>query len=129
MLECVLEQVILFLLLSGNERDRTVVIGWVVCRQIATAQLMMVMMINERETAVVVSKRLVPPHSLIHFSNQMPVSDADQWTIEKTPSYFIRRQVPARVFAFNPNMKLLLIVRNPVQRAISGNFTTFHYIL
>lgn len=40
-------------------------------------------------------------------------------SIEKTPAYFINKDVPIRIKKFNPNIKLILIVRNPVIRMIS----------
>lgn len=48
-----------------------------------------------------------------------------QLTMEKTPSYFITSGVPARVHKMNPNIKLLLVVRNPVTRAISDYTQAF----
>ncbi|KAK3751058.1 hypothetical protein RRG08_044636 [Elysia crispata] len=49
----------------------------------------------------------------------MPKSYHDQLTVEKTPAYFVSSEVPQRVFDLDPNMKLLLVVRDPVTRAIS----------
>lgn len=42
-----------------------------------------------------------------------------QVTIEKTPSYFISREAPARIRAMNATIKLLLIVREPATRVVS----------
>lgn len=53
------------------------------------------------------------------YRRQMPVTIAGQLTMEKTPSYFITREAPKRVYAMNPKTKLLLVVRDPVTRAIS----------
>ena len=53
------------------------------------------------------------------YRNKMPYSFPGQIVLEKTPSYFIRREVPARVFRMNPNIRLLLVIRNPVHRSIS----------
>lgn len=36
--------------------------------------------------------------------------------IEKTPGYFRNEKVPERVYKLNPNMKIILIVRDPVKR-------------
>jgi Leucine-rich repeat (LRR) protein len=49
----------------------------------------------------------------------MPFSYQHQITIEKTPKYFIDSQVPKRVYKMNPKMKLIIVLRNPVTRAIS----------
>jgi hypothetical protein len=40
-------------------------------------------------------------------------------TIEKTPAYFVSPRVPSRVRRMNESIKLLVIVRDPVERAIS----------
>lgn len=39
--------------------------------------------------------------------------------MEKTPSYFVMREVPQRVYLMNPSVKLLVVVRDPVTRVIS----------
>ena len=49
----------------------------------------------------------------------MPLSGENQITIEKTPKYFIDKNVPKRVYQMNPKMKLIVVLRNPVTRAIS----------
>jgi [heparan sulfate]-glucosamine 3-sulfotransferase 3 len=49
----------------------------------------------------------------------MPPTLEGQVTMEKTPSYFVTREVPQRVRQMNPNTKLLIVVRDPVTRAIS----------
>ena len=54
------------------------------------------------------------------YMDKMPYSLPGQVVIEKTPSYFFRQEVPARVFKFKPDIRLLLIVRNPVERSISA---------
>ncbi|XP_005096599.1 heparan sulfate glucosamine 3-O-sulfotransferase 2 [Aplysia californica] len=49
----------------------------------------------------------------------MPRSYSDQLTLEKTPAYFITPEVPRLLHQMNPEIKLLLVVRDPVTRAIS----------
>lgn len=49
----------------------------------------------------------------------MPPTLDGQITMEKTPSYFVTREVPRRVKHMNPGMKLIVVVRDPVTRAIS----------
>lgn len=49
----------------------------------------------------------------------MPFSTAHQITIEKTPKYLVDKQVPRRVFRMNPKIKLIVVLRDPVERAIS----------
>lgn len=53
------------------------------------------------------------------YRQHMPPTLEGQLTIEKTPSYFITREAPRRVQLMNPSIKLLLVVRDPVTRAIS----------
>nr|XP_045608356.1 heparan sulfate glucosamine 3-O-sulfotransferase 6-like [Procambarus clarkii] len=53
------------------------------------------------------------------YRNQLPLSLEGQLTVEKTPAYFTTPGVPARVKADLPAAKLLLVVRNPVTRALS----------
>lgn len=49
----------------------------------------------------------------------MPRSLEGQITMEKTPSYFVTREAPRRIHAMSPDTKLIVVVRNPVTRAIS----------
>ncbi|XP_025027427.1 heparan sulfate glucosamine 3-O-sulfotransferase 2 [Python bivittatus] len=49
----------------------------------------------------------------------MPRTLETQITMEKTPSYFITREAPQRIFNMSRNTKLIVVVRNPVTRAIS----------
>uniref|UniRef100_A0A8R1DP68 Sulfotransfer_1 domain-containing protein n=1 Tax=Caenorhabditis japonica TaxID=281687 RepID=A0A8R1DP68_CAEJA len=61
------------------------------------------------------------------YKSQMPhVESDDEVVIEKTPAYFTNENVPKRVFDWNPDMKLILIVRHPVYRTIS-DFTQVYY--
>lgn len=53
------------------------------------------------------------------YRNRMPATLEGQLTIEKTPSYFITKEAPRRVQLMNPSTKLLVVVRDPVTRAIS----------
>uniref|UniRef100_A0AC34GIQ5 Sulfotransferase domain-containing protein n=1 Tax=Panagrolaimus sp. ES5 TaxID=591445 RepID=A0AC34GIQ5_9BILA len=53
------------------------------------------------------------------YRQQMPFSHPGQLTIEKTPAYFASSITPSRVYQLNKNMKLILILRDPVIRTIS----------
>ncbi|GAB1600029.1 putative uncharacterized protein DDB_G0277255 [Argonauta hians] len=53
------------------------------------------------------------------YRKKMPATIDGQMTIEKTPSYFITKDVPRRIFNMSKEMKILVIVRDPVTRAIS----------
>lgn len=49
----------------------------------------------------------------------MPKSFEGQLTIEKTPRYFVTSEVPERIHMMSNSTKLILVVRDPVTRAIS----------
>jgi hypothetical protein len=50
----------------------------------------------------------------------MPITKYNQSiTIEKTPYYFIDKYTPLRIAQFLPEVKLILILRDPIIRAIS----------
>ncbi|XP_059048608.1 heparan sulfate glucosamine 3-O-sulfotransferase 3B1 [Achroia grisella] len=53
------------------------------------------------------------------YRDKMPTTIKGQITMEKTPSYWVTRSAPKRVYAMNPSVKLLAVVRDPVTRAIS----------
>lgn len=53
------------------------------------------------------------------YRKKMPYSFRGQITIEKSPSYFVTPEVPERVRAMNASIRLMIIVRDPVTRAIS----------
>ena len=55
----------------------------------------------------------------------MALTYENQITFEKSPSYFQFDKAPERIYKFNKTVKLCLIIRNPVIRAIS-QFT--HYL-
>ena len=55
------------------------------------------------------------------YKKQMPFNCDDQIiTIEKTPSYFAQDYVPERIARMNSSVKLLLTVRDPVERTLSN---------
>ena len=49
----------------------------------------------------------------------MPLTTKNQLTIEKTPSYFVTSQVAQRVHQMSPDVKLIVVLRDPVTRALS----------
>ncbi|XP_015672025.1 heparan sulfate glucosamine 3-O-sulfotransferase 1-like [Protobothrops mucrosquamatus] len=77
--------------------------------------------------------QIAAAHSEIHFFNveenyqkgldwyceQMPNSHSAQITVEKTPGYFSSLEAPERIYAMDRSVKLLLIVRDPVERLVS----------
>ncbi|OCT64268.1 hypothetical protein XELAEV_18045371mg, partial [Xenopus laevis] len=49
----------------------------------------------------------------------MPRTIDGQITMEKTPSYFVTNEAPQRIHSMAKDTKLIVVVRNPVTRAIS----------
>ena len=54
------------------------------------------------------------------YKEQMPYSLPGQIVIEKSVDYLMDENTPRRVFNFNPDIKIILAVRNPVERALSA---------
>ncbi|XP_001603753.1 heparan sulfate glucosamine 3-O-sulfotransferase 6 [Nasonia vitripennis] len=53
------------------------------------------------------------------YRHRMPATLEGQITMEKTPSYFVTAEAPRRVQLMEPGTKLIVVVRDPVTRAIS----------
>ncbi|XP_054714129.1 heparan sulfate glucosamine 3-O-sulfotransferase 3A1-like [Uloborus diversus] len=53
------------------------------------------------------------------YRSQMPVSVDGQLTMEKTPGYLVTPGAPQRIANMSRNLLLLLVVRDPVTRALS----------
>ena len=53
------------------------------------------------------------------YRKRMPFSFPGQVTMEKSPAYFVGESVPERIHKMNESIKLLLIVREPVERTVS----------
>ncbi|RNA34416.1 heparan sulfate glucosamine 3-O-sulfotransferase 6 [Brachionus plicatilis] len=53
------------------------------------------------------------------YRSQMPFATQNQIVIEKTPKYLVDPKVAQRVYNMNKNVKLIVILRNPISRAIS----------
>ena len=49
----------------------------------------------------------------------MPPTNEGQITIEKTPRYFVLPEVPSRISSMSKDVKLIIVVRDPITRAIS----------
>lgn len=64
-------------------------------------------------------KFCVLPVSFVSFRNLMPRTLDGQITMEKTPSYFVTKEAPSRVCTMNCQTKLIVVVRDPVTRAVS----------
>ena len=53
------------------------------------------------------------------YRKQMPLSKPNQITVEKSPQYYTSTDAVQRIRAMNASIKLLLIVRDPVDRSVS----------
>ncbi|OCT60776.1 heparan sulfate glucosamine 3-O-sulfotransferase 3A1-like [Xenopus laevis] len=53
------------------------------------------------------------------YRDLMPRTLDGQITMEKTPSYFVTKEAPARISAMSKEAKLIVVVRDPVTRVIS----------
>uniref|UniRef100_A0A4W4DQG8 Sulfotransferase n=2 Tax=Electrophorus electricus TaxID=8005 RepID=A0A4W4DQG8_ELEEL len=53
------------------------------------------------------------------YRDLMPSTLEGQITMEKTPSYFVTNGAPKRIHSMAKDIKLIIVVRNPVTRAIS----------
>ena len=60
------------------------------------------------------------------YINKMPLSLPDQLTLEKTPDYFTTSTAPERLAQLSKDVKLLLILRDPVIRSIS-DYSLYKY--
>lgn len=60
------------------------------------------------------------------YLSQMPYAFPEQVTVEKTPAYFTSSKVPKRIHQMNPNIKLLLILRDPTERVLSDYTQVFY---
>ncbi|KAM6050498.1 heparan sulfate glucosamine 3-O-sulfotransferase 3A1 [Chlamydotis macqueenii] len=56
---------------------------------------------------------------LAWYRDLMPRTLDGQITMEKTPSYFVTKEAPARISSMSKGTKLIVVVRDPVTRAIS----------
>lgn len=54
------------------------------------------------------------------YRNQMPCSFSNQITVTKYPWYFSRPLAAKRIYSFDKEMKLIVLVREPVERLVSG---------
>ena len=60
------------------------------------------------------------------YRKQMPKSTSGQITLEKTPGYIKSLKVLKRIHQFDPKIKLIAIVRNPVSRLLSQYAHNMH---
>uniref|UniRef100_A0A8C5LVE1 Sulfotransferase n=1 Tax=Leptobrachium leishanense TaxID=445787 RepID=A0A8C5LVE1_9ANUR len=60
------------------------------------------------------------------YLGQMPFSYSHQFTVEKTPAYFTSNIVPERIYNMNSTIRLLLILRDPIERVLSDYTQVFY---
>ncbi|XP_053321996.1 heparan sulfate glucosamine 3-O-sulfotransferase 1 [Spea bombifrons] len=60
------------------------------------------------------------------YVGQMPFSYPHQLTVEKTPAYFTSSLVPERIYNMNSSIRLLLILRDPIERVLSDYTQVFY---
>ena len=53
------------------------------------------------------------------YENSMPLTFESQLAVEKSPDYFEHRLVPERIYQMNRTIKLIVVVCEPIKRAIS----------
>ena len=58
-------------------------------------------------------------NSLIWYLKHMPDAHASDITFEKTPSYLFSSSVADNIYKFNPDMKIINIMCDPVRRVYS----------
>jgi len=51
--------------------------------------------------------------------NRMPFTSENQLTVVRTPEYFQKPEVPRAIFKMNKNIKIILMLRDPVSRLMS----------
>lgn len=54
------------------------------------------------------------------YKNRLPIKGKGKKLFEKTPGYCYYPETPKRIHDFNKDMKLILVMRDPVDRAFSG---------
>ena len=54
-----------------------------------------------------------------HYRQRMMYSFKDQITMEKTPDYWVSKTAPEQIRLMNPDIKLILLVREPACRVVS----------
>ncbi|XP_072180130.1 heparan sulfate glucosamine 3-O-sulfotransferase 1-like [Diadema setosum] len=64
--------------------------------------------------------------SLDWYRDQMPVSSKYEVTMEKTPSYIFDVSAPSKIKAVMPDTKFIVIIRDPVVRAVSDYLHLLH---
>ena len=97
-----------------------------------------VIIIGAKKSGTTALKEFLCSHPLIHcpvgemhffnrhfangvtwYINKMPKTKENEITLEKTPNYFVNSTTPKALYNLSRNVKLILIVRHPIIRAVS----------
>lgn len=57
---------------------------------------------------------------------QLPKAKSSQLLMEKSPAYFVTPAVPMRIYRLSPKMRLILLLRNPIDRIVSDFMQGLH---
>ena len=53
------------------------------------------------------------------YLEQLPAASYGQVVVEKTPRYFVESKIPQRIRSLLPDVKLIIVLRNPIDRLVS----------
>ena len=53
------------------------------------------------------------------YVEQLPAASYGQVVVEKTPRYFVESKIPQRIRTLLPRVKLIIVLRNPIDRLVS----------
>ena len=56
----------------------------------------------------------------VFYQNLFLVTAADQLTFDASPGYLVDPKSPSRIYSYNPKIKMIVLLRNPVDRAYSA---------
>ena len=79
----------------------------------------------KRKPSYEINYFLKPLESLKWYRSRMPCSYSDQITVTKSPLYFSNPFVPERLCMYNESLKMIVLVREPIQRLLSA--VSFEY--
>lgn len=68
-------------------------------------------------------------HSFSLFSDHFPPPKSNQITVEKTPAYIMSQRARDEIHKLTPDVKLIVLVRDPVVRLVSQFLLRYRFIL
>ena len=72
-----------------------------------------------RDTGSLLLRLVAGVRTCVRVRSRMPMTSRGQLTVEKTPSYFVTTGAAERVYNMSRDVHLLVVVRDPVTRALS----------